>query len=330
MTTFSEATGHRTVTHASIERFASLTGDDARMHLDHDFGQASGMGGTIAHGLLSGAWALGALAQHAPERLGIGDPHAYVAGQAVRFHRSLFVGDLFSLRWAPGDDAAIEGLAEDGRFDSRFEVVNQRDEVVTSGSVSVASAGDTDPGARGPALPPPPPLFEPTPARTDPRPAVLYAEDLVEYGPRGVCGGRTVTETDLVQWAQATGEANPLYGNAVFAAASRFGARIAPPMWTFCVAFGDFLRELLRVPMPSTGFAGHMGDAWRFVAPVHVGDTLTTRHAPVEVRPSKSRPEMGLVTFAIQVVNQREEVVQDGRVIMMIGRRDAVVPDAQP
>ena len=133
----SAAVGHRTVTEASIMMFGGLTGDYAQMHFDHDFGPATGMGGTIAHGLLSGAWSLGALAQHAPDRLGIGDPGAFVAGYRVKFGRMVYIGDLFSLRWWATNNVCVEGLDGHERVDTDFEVVNQRGEVTTTGSVSV-------------------------------------------------------------------------------------------------------------------------------------------------------------------------------------------------
>ena len=313
MSETSEACGHRTVTDASIMRFGTLTGDYAQMHFDLDFGPANGMGGTIAHGLLSGAWSLGALAQHAPERLAIGERDAYVAGFSVRFSRMIYIGDLFSLRWKEGDGPATEGLNEAERIDTAFEVVNQRGEVATSGAVSVVRGG-----AALPAVPAP---LEVGAWSSDSVPLPIFADDMVEFGPRGESLGRTVTETDLVSWTGFTGELNPAYLNEPFGQAGRFGGRIAPPMWTFCLGFGDYLRDLLSVSMPSTGFAGHLGDRWRFLAPVHVGDTIRTRHRPVSFKPSTSRPGMGIVEFALEIVNQRDEIVQDGRIAMMIGAR---------
>lgn len=313
MSETSEACGHRTVTDASILRFGELTGDYARMHFDLDFGPAQGMGGTIAHGLLSGAWSLGALAQHAPARLALGEGDAYVAGVSVRFAKRIYIGDLFSLRWRDASEPATEGLETADRLDTAFEIVNQRGEVSTTGSVSVVRG---DPGAVAAPAP-----LEIAPWSTDDVPSPLHAEDMVEHGPRGESLGRTVTEADVVGWTGFTGESNPAYTNEPFARAGRFGARIAPPMWTFCLGFGDYLRDLLSVSMPSTGFAGHLGDRWRFVAPVFIGDTIRTRHRPISFKTSASRPGMGIVEFAIQLVNQREEIVQDGRVVMMIGTR---------
>jgi len=167
----------------------------------------------------------------------------------------------------------------------------------------------------------PPPLLELETWSADGIHLPLFAEDLVESGPRGESHGRTVTEADVVGYANFTGELNLAYINDEFARASRFGARIVPPMWTFCIGFGDFLRDLLSVPMPSSGFAGHLGDSWRFLTPVHIGDTIRTRHKPAHCTASKSRPGMAIVDFALQLLNQRDEIVQDGRVSMMIAAR---------
>ena len=310
--------GHRTVTDASIMTFGALTGDYAQMHFDLDFGPAQGMGGTIAHGLLSGAWALGALAQFAPERMGIDDPGAYLAGYRVKFGRMVYIGDLFSLRWQEGDSPAVDGLESEGRLDTSFEVVNQKGEVTTSGALSVVRS---DERGIGPALPPQPPALVISDWSKEDVPVPIYSNDMVELGPRGESSGRTVTEADLVNYTNFTGERNPAYLNAEFARGGRFGARIAPPMWTFCVGFGDYLRDLLSVSMPSSGFAGHLGDQWRILAPIYVGDTLRTRHCPITFKPSGSQPGRGIVEFALQILNQRGEIVQDGRVAMMMAAR---------
>lgn len=313
-----DACSHRTVTDAAVMTFGGLTGDYARMHFDHGFGPDNGMGGTIAHGLLSAAWSLGALAQHAPERLVLGDPRGFVAGYRVKFSRMVYLGDLFSLRWSEGAGACVDGIESHDRIDTDFEIVNQRGETTTSGSVSACPSDAR--GEAQPLIPVPSPL-EIAPWNAADVPVPIFAEDLVELGPRGESFGRTVTEADLVGYTNFTGELSPAYLDQEFARSGRFGARVAPPMWTFCRAFGDYLRDLLSVSMPSSGFAGHLGDSWRMIAPVFVGDTLRTRHRPISHKPSASRPEMSIVEFAIQVVNQRDEIVQDGRVAMMITAR---------
>lgn len=322
---FSPEIGHRTITAADLVAFGGATGDYARMHFDHSLaragasaatsagGRAGEGSGTIAPGLLSASWALGALAWSAPERLGVGDPDVSIAAYSIRLERSMHIGDRFSLRHAPAANAADPGLAADARYDTDFEVLNQRGERTCRGTVSVRSGS-------GFALPRPMP--RPI-APKGPSPRPLYAEDLIEFGPRGESIGRTVSEADVVGFTNLTAERNPLYLNRVFAAQGRFGAQIAPPIWTFCLAFGDFLQSLLACELPSTGLAGHLGDSFRCHAPVHLGDTIRTRHRPVRCTPSRGRPDMSVVHFAIELLNQHDALVQDGEVAMWIPARAA-------
>lgn len=309
---YSAEIGHRTVTPADLVLFGGATGDYARMHFDHGLAAAEpGSPSPIAPGLLSASWALGALAGSAPERLAIGDPDAWIAGCSVRFERSVRIGDRFSLRHRPASVAAVEGLAPERARDTEFEVLNQRGERTCRGLVSVRGRGEAllPPTLERPIAPPPPGS------------GPLYADDLIERGPRGESLGRTVSEADIVGFTNLTGERNPLYLNRVFAGQGRFGDRIVPPIWTFCLAFGDFLQALLAVPLPSTGLAGHLGDSFRGFAPIRIGDTIRTRHRPVRCTPSRGRPEMSVVHFSIQLLNQRDELVQDGEVAMWIPTR---------
>ena len=55
-----------------------------------------------------------------------------------------------------------------------------------------------------------------------------------------------------------------------------------------------------------------------------MGDTIRTRHRPVRCTPSRSRPEMSVVHFALQLINQRDELVQDGEVAMWIPSRASI------
>jgi len=311
---FSPELGHRTLTAADLVAFGGATGDYARMHFDHGLAAAEpGQPGPIAPGLLSASLALGALAWSAPERLALGDPDAWVAGYAVRFERSMRVGDRFSLRHRPAAEPAVDGLLPEPERDTEFEVLNQRGERTCRGSVSVRSREE---GAA------PAPMARPV-ASPAAGPERLYAEDLIEHGPRGESEGRTVSEADVVGFTNLTAERAPLYLNRVFAARGRFGAPIAPPLWTFCLGFGDFLHALLAAKLPNTGLAGHLGDSFRSCTPVHVGDTIRTRHRPVSAQPSRGRPDMSVVRFALELVNQRDALVQAGEVAMWIPNRGA-------
>ena len=164
--------------------------------------------------------------------------------------------------------------------------------------------------------------------RLPPTPEVWTAEDVIERGPRGASPVRTVTEADVVNYVNFSGELNPLYVNVSFAEQALFGERIAPPMLCFCLGFSAWLRELLRLPLGGgESSAGHLGDRWQVVAPVRLGDTLEVRHQPVALRRTRSQPTRGIVTFGLQLVNQHEEVVQRGEVDMMLAMRS---PAASP
>ena len=322
---WSREIGHRTVTEASVATFGCLTGDYAQMHFDLGFSPSVGMGPPVAHGLLSAAWSLGALSLYAPDRLGLGNPNAFITGYRIRFGRPVPQGDRFTLRSRSAKNAAVDGLPEgpstEHSIDTEFETLNTTGEVTCSGAISVSVKPETETWCDVLAANTPEPLevedWDPS-SITKP----LSADQIVDLGPRGESLGRTVSEADLVNYTQFTGELNPLYTNEVFAGNTEFGARVAPPMWTFCSAFGDYLRDLLSIPMPSSGFAGHLGDEWRFLAPVRIGDTLRTRHKPVAFQASKSRPDMGIVRFGLQLLNQRDEIVQDGQVAMMMPLRE--------
>ena len=229
--------GHRTMTEASVANFGCLTGDYAQMHFDLGFSASVGMGPPVAHGLLSAAWSLGALSLYAPEQLGLGNANALLTGYRIRFGRPVLQGERFSLRFRTTSDAVVEGLPDADGLATEFETLNAAGETTCAGAFSLSFKAED---ASFHEL-----LSEHSPQRLevedwDPASITkpLSADEMVERGPRGESLGRTVTETDLVNYTQFTGELNPLYANEVFAKATEFGGRIAPPMWTFCSAFG--------------------------------------------------------------------------------------------
>lgn len=137
----------------------------------------------------------------------------------------------------------------------------------------------------------------------------------------GETDGRTITETDIVNFAGLTGDYHPQYVDAEFARRSMFGERIAHGMLVFSIAFGLWARKRDQYQEPKSRIAGHLNDKATFLVSVKVGDTIRCRYKTTASRVSKSKPEAGIVTFGLQVVNQRNEVVQEGSTIMMIPLR---------
>ena len=127
----------------------------------------------------------------------------------------------------------------------------------------------------------------------------LYFED-VEVGFRFETPRRTVTEADLVAFAGVSGDFNPLHTDAVFAAQTMYGGRIAHGALVLSLATG--LRQ--RVGLFDGTLMGLLEiRSWRFVAPVRIGDTIRVVNEVTELRPT-SKPDRGLMVQRVEVVKQ--------------------------
>ena len=314
--------GHRTVTESAVHAFARLTGDYSRMHLDPEYALRLHGGPPIAHGLLGAAWALGVLTRSPLDPLHIQDPRSGVVGFGIRLEKSVSIGDTLAVRWesGPGEGGGRASGADEDHSSVSFEVLNQFEDVTSRGEVKLAFDEAWTLEESSPEAWPVEDWKRPDTSR------VFFAEDLMGDGPRGETPGWDLSTADMESFAREMGESNPRTLDARFAAKTPAGALQASAMFVFCRGFAEFLQSLMEVPLPDAGFAGHVGDSWRVYRRVLVGDRIVCRHRPISCRPSRSRPGLAIVEFGLQFLNQREEVVQDGVVVMMIPTRDSGVP----
>ena len=145
-----------------------------------------------------------------------------------------------------------------------------------------------------------------------------------KVGEKVVSPGRTVTETDVVMFAGISGDWNELHTNAEYMKNSLFGQRIAHGMLTLSIASGLSLRARQRQPVEVLAFLGM--DNVRFKAPVLIGDTIRVELEVLEARPSKSRPETGILRFKNTVRNQRDEAIATWETASMVPRRTKQKP----
>ena len=130
---------------------------------------------------------------------------------------------------------------------------------------------------------------------------------------------RTVTETDNLLITTLTMNPQPLHLDDEFGKASMFGQRIVNSIFTLGLVAGIHVADLtLGTTLGNLGF-----DEVRFPKPVFIGDTLRVESEVLAVRPSKSRPESGLVTLEHRAYNQRDEVVCSLKRIALMKRRPA-------
>jgi acyl dehydratase len=77
---------------------------------------------------------------------------------------------------------------------------------------------------------------------------------------------------------------------------------------------------------PAGGIVGAGFDELRWPRPVRPGDELRVESEVLEVRPSKSRPDQGLVKVRTTTLNQHDEAVQISVATLVVPRR-ASFPD---
>ena len=116
---------------------------------------------------------------------------------------------------------------------------------------------------------------------------------------------RTVTETDNLLFSTLTHNPQPLHIDAEAARASEFGQILVNGTFTFALMVGLSVGETtLGTLLANLGY-----DKLVMPKPVFLGDTLRVETEVMELKPSKSRPGSGIVTFAHRAINQRDEVV---------------------
>ena len=128
--------------------------------------------------------------------------------------------------------------------------------------------------------------------------------DQYEIGFSRTSTGRTITETDIVMHAGQTGDFYPHHMDAEWCKTQEFGARVAHGTLILSVAVGMLAGEINEAAF-SYGY-----DKVRFIAPVFIGDTITSTATISGKRDHAKKPdEYGIVEEQVAVANQRGETV---------------------
>ncbi|WP_199613668.1 MaoC family dehydratase [Paenibacillus alkalitolerans] len=127
--------------------------------------------------------------------------------------------------------------------------------------------------------------------------------------------GRTITETDIVLHAGQTGDFYPHHMDAEWCKGQDFKQRIAHGTLIFSVGVGMTAGEINPEAM-SYGY-----DRLRFIKPVFIGDTIRVKVTIKEKRDHPKRPQNGIVTEAIEVLNQKDETVLVCEHLLLVNKR---------
>lgn len=121
--------------------------------------------------------------------------------------------------------------------------------------------------------------------------------------------GRTITESDNINFSLMTMNRHPLHCDAAYAAQSEFGKPLVNSALTVAVITGMTVDDISLNAIANL--------SWKEItlsAPVFPGDTIYARSEVLAIRQSKSRPGQGIVT------TRTEGFKADGTVFMTFER----------
>ena len=148
--------------------------------------------------------------------------------------------------------------------------------------------------------------------------AMRYFEDF-KVGDVVESGARTITKDEILAFARDF-DPQPFHTDEAAARQTMYGSLIASGWHSGSLMMRLFYDSLFR-EVASLGSPGI--DELRWLKPVRPGDTLTLRSTVLELIPSRSKPDRGLVRMHCELRNQDGEVVMSIKPLNFVGRRPA-------
>jgi itaconyl-CoA hydratase len=145
-----------------------------------------------------------------------------------------------------------------------------------------------------------------------------FFEDFVEGDLYRHPYGRTITEADNTWFTLLTNNTNQSHFNADYAASTPFGRPLVNSCLTLSIVTGLSVIDLSENAIANLGWTDV-----RLPHPVFAGDTLYAESTCIESRPSRSRPDGGLVRFRTRGYQQEGKTVMTYERAILAFRRDA-------
>src|SRR5213080_4520743 len=121
---------------------------------------------------------------------------------------------------------------------------------------------------------------------------------------------KVVASSDVVGFAEVTGDRNPIHLSEHFAARTPFGTRIAHGLYT-----ASLISAVLGTRLPGPG-AVYISQSLNFRAPVRIGDTVEVEVTVAELIPDRRRARLSCRCCVAG------EVVLDGEALVKVPGRD--------
>lgn len=120
---------------------------------------------------------------------------------------------------------------------------------------------------------------------------------------------KTVTEADIVQYSEISGDTNPVHLDEAYAAKTMFGSRIAHGLLS-----ASLLSAVLGTKLPGAG-AIYISQTFKFKAPVHIDDEVTARVEVIALNPEKNIATLKTQCFV------GDKLVIDGEAALLVPAR---------
>src|SRR6476659_8278964 len=129
---------------------------------------------------------------------------------------------------------------------------------------------------------------------------------------------KTVTEADDHMFCLLTMNHHPLHINDVYAGQSQQGQNVVVGPLVYSLALGMSVGDV-----SGKAIANLATEDLSHPAPVFHGDTLFCESEVLEVRPSQSKPDRGIVRVHTRVYKQDGTLVAEFKRLVLVPRRDA-------
>ena len=152
------------------------------------------------------------------------------------------------------------------------------------------------------------------------KPNKMFFED-IRVGDNFRTVGRTITETDIVNYAGLSGDYNLIHTNAEHAKNSIAGQRMAHGMLVMGMSHGLINRTSYYGSLVEAIAAFASIEQHKFKKPVLIGDTIYVEVEIAEASDPRPESDNAKVVLWRRILNQRDEVVQEGTYSVLVRKR---------
>jgi len=134
-----------------------------------------------------------------------------------------------------------------------------------------------------------------------------YFEEF-EVGMNFLSPGRTVTESDIVNFAGLSGDYTQIHTDVEFSKSTPVGQRVAHGLLGLSIASGLAVRTGV---LEGTVIAFREINEWKFIKPIFIGDTVRVSLSVLETKELR-RMGGGAVNIELRLLNQNDDTVMKG------------------